>query len=275
MADERPEEALKLVEEVLSQAKQEGDLGRICEAQMNYVIIGTHRQERYEETFAMATELLESARTLCRDSSNPAYVEVEHLALDLFATSCGMTGRFDESKRAFAELIASCTRVFGRDHEKTRDFFRKRAILLRKMVGTAGDLVSRYDRAEGTRYLDAFLIESKARDLLDAEDPDIQINYKVMVVAATVLAIIGRKQESLAMISLCLKSARERKDLDSEPAQRSMRIYARVSYDLHGFTKERKEVLGELLAIRTRLYGPDAPQTQATATYVVAQSLAS
>ena len=46
-------------------------------------------------------------------------------------------------------------------------------------------------------------------------------------------------------------------------------MYAQVSYDLHGPTKESKQVLDELLAIQTRLYGPDAPPTQEMASLVV------
>jgi len=88
-----------------------------------------------------------------------------------------------------------------------------------------------------------------------------------MLVAATLLASIGRMQESVAVARLCLKSARERKDLDSEMNQHCMQIYAQVSYDLHGPTKESKQVLGELLAIQTRLYGPDASQTRTTASF--------
>ena len=40
--------------------------------------------------------------------------------------------------------------------------------------------------------------------------------------------------------------------------------YARAFCELDRL-KEAKEVLDELLAIQTRLYGPDAPQTQETA----------
>jgi len=132
------------------------------------------------------------------------------------------------------------------------------------MIYKAKDLVLRDDLANGERYLDAVLIESKTRDVFDAKDPHIQINCDAMAVAAHALGRIGRVQESVAVMSLCLKSARERKDLDSEMSQKCMWTYVRASCDLHGFTKERKEVLVELLAIQTRLYGPGAPETQET-----------
>ena len=70
------------------------------------------------------------------------------------------------------------------------------------------------------------------------------------------------------MARLCLKSARERKDLDSELTQQIMRNYAKALYDLYGPTKESKQVLDELLAIQIRLYGPDAPKTQETASLI-------
>jgi hypothetical protein len=124
------------------------------------------------------------------------------------------------------------------------------------------------DVANGTGYLDAVRIESKARDFFDAKDPNDQINCETMVLAAGVLGMIGRVHESAALGRLCLKSARERKDLDSEYNQSCMWIYAQASYDLHGPTKESKQVLDELLAIQTRLYGPDAPQTQETASLI-------
>ena len=76
--------------------------------------------------------------------------------------------------------------------------------------------------------------------------------------------MIGRLQESVAVARVCLKSARERKDRESEFNQKCMWNYVTISYDLHGPTKESKEVLDELLAIRRRLYGPDAPETQET-----------
>ena len=59
------------------------------------------------------------------------------------------------------------------------------------------------------------------------------------------------------MARLCLKSARERKDLDSELTQQIMRNYAKASYNLHGPTKESKEALSELLvAYRHAYMGP-------------------
>ena len=140
------------------------------------------------------------------------------------------------------------------------------------MVKKAQILVHRGDLANGARYLGAVLIESKARNFFDAKDPNVQINCETMVVAATVLANIGRKQESLAVVRLCLKSAMERKDLDSELTQDCIRMYAQVSYHLHGPTREIKEVLNGLLAIQTRLYGPDAPQTQKTASLLFSLS---
>ena len=181
-----------------------------------------------------------------------------------------MTGRFDESKRAFDDLLASATRTYGRDHEKTRNFSKARALLLLRMVLKGQDLVSRdKDLADGARYVDAVLIESKERDFFDEKDPHAQMNCNTMTVVANVLAIIGRLQESLAVARLCLKSAREQKNLDSEMHQKFMWNYARASRDLHhGPTKESKEVLDELLAIQTRLYGPDAPQTQETASLI-------
>ena len=63
---------------------------------------------------------------------------------------------------------------------------------------------------------------------------------------------------------MCLKSARERNDLDRQWNQKCMWNYARVSYDLHGPTEERKLLLEELLAIQIRLYGVYAPQTKET-----------
>ena len=83
--------------------------------------------------------------------------------------------------------------------------------------------------------------------------------------AAHTLGMIGRLQESLAVARLCLKSARERKDLDSEWNQTCMWDYAKASYDLYGPTKDSKQMLAKLLAIQARLYGPDGPKTQATA----------
>ena len=184
----------------------------------------------------------------------------------MFATLCGMTGRFDESKRAFDELLASAIRIFGHDHVNTRLICRNRSILLRNMAQKAEDLVSRDDLANGARYIDAVLIESKARNFFDVKDPDVQINCETMAGVANVLRVMGRLQESVAVARVCLKSARERKDLDSEVTQQCMRNYAKVSYDLHdGPTKESKQVLDELLAAQIRLYGPDAPQTQGTA----------
>jgi len=268
MAKERPEEALQLIEEVLSQAKRDGDLAVTFFAQRAYMR-AAQNLGRYDETIAMATECLESAKAYYGDSADPELIGRKHIALDVFAHSCGMIGRFDESKRAYDELIASCTRVFGCDHEFTDIFFMKRAQLLHKMVCKARDLVFRDDLANGARYLDAVLIESKARNFFDAKDPNVQINYKTMAVAANLLLAIGRIEEGLVVARLCLKSARERKDLDSKSNQHFMQIYAQVSYDLHGPTKESKQVLGELLAIQTRLYGPDAPETQETASLKV------
>jgi len=106
MAEERPEEALKLLEEVVSQAKQDGQTHLTFYAQRQYMR-AAQNLGRYEETFAMATECLEYAKTSCGDSSDSKLIEQKHMALDLFATACGMTGRFDDSKRAFDELIAS------------------------------------------------------------------------------------------------------------------------------------------------------------------------
>jgi len=238
-------------------------------AQRQY-IFEAQRLGRYEETVAMATECLESVKTSCGDSSGPVLIAPKYEVLEMLAYACGMTGRFDESKRVFDELIASGTRIFGREHETTRGYFRNRALLLREMVMKAQDLVFREDLANGTRYLDAVLAESKASDLFDAKDPNVQINYQIMIVAANVLKVIGRLQESVEVARKCLKSARERKDLDSELTQQCIRNYALASYDLYGPpTKETKNVLAELLAIKTRLYGPDAPETQATASVIV------
>jgi len=263
MAEERPEEALKLAEEVLSQAKQDGDLTLTFSAQCQYMQVAL-RLKRYEEIVAMATEYLESVKTSCGDSSDQALIERKNRILEVLACACGKTGRFDESRRAFDELIASATRILGREHETTRRYFRHRALLSYEMVEKAEDLVFREDLADGTRYLDAVLVESKARDFFDANDPNVQINYNTMAVVAAVLGEIGRDQESLAVARSCLKSARERKDLDSETNHKCMLTYAKISYRRYGPTKESKEVLDELLAIQTRLYGLDAPQTQET-----------
>ena len=204
-------------------------------------------------------------QTSCGDSSDSVLIERKHTALGMFACACGMTGRFDESKRAFDELLASATRVYGREHEETRGCFWKRAMLLQKMVIKARDLVFRNkDLANGARYLDAVLIESKARDFFDAKDPAVQLNCDMMVEAANVLAIIGRIQESLEVNRLCLKTARERTDLDSELTQKCMWNYAKIYYNVYGPIKESKEVLDELLAIQIRLYGRDAPLTRKT-----------
>ena len=266
IARERPEEGLKLIEKVVSQAKQDDDTAMVFTAQHQYIDTAL-LLERYEEIVAMATECLEFVKTYFGDSSDPLLMEQKYIFLDRLAFACGMTGRFDESKRAFDEVIASHIRTFGREHEKTRNCFRTRAILLQKTMDKAQDLVGR-DVANGARYLDAVLIESKACDFFDAKDPNVQINCTAMAMAANVLGKIGRLQESVAVARLCLKSARERKDLDSEPTQRCMRNYAAASYDLHGPTKESKQVLDELLAIQIRLYGSDAPQTQETVSFI-------
>ena len=155
MAKERPEEALKFYEEVASQAKRHGDRAMLFLAQSQYICVTQHLG-RYEESVAMATECLESTKTYLDTSSEGKY-EV----LSMFAFACGMTGRFDESRRAFDELLVSTTRVLGRDHEKTQWFLTHRAILLRRMVNKAQDLALRDDLANGARYLDAVFIESK------------------------------------------------------------------------------------------------------------------
>ena len=254
---ERPEEGLKLTEEVLSQAKQDGHITLTFFAQRQY-IREAQRLGRYDETVAMATECLESAKTYFGDSSRQKYE-----ALEMFATACGMTGRFDESRRAFDELLASTTRVLGREHETTRVYFQHRALLLHNMVFKARDLVLNDDLANGARYLDAVLMESKTRDLFDAKDPNVKSNCGSMAAAAIVLGVIGRIQESAEVSRLCIKSARERRDLDSKLLQQCMLNYAKV----HGSIREGKQVLDELLAIQIRLYGHDAPPTQATANF--------
>ena len=257
IAEERPEEALKLLEGVMSQAKQDRNTGLILLAQNKYMPEAM-RLGRYEETAAMATESLESLKTSCGDYPDALTIAWKHDALEMLGYACGMAGRFDESKRAFDELLASATRIFGYDHEDTRSFFENRAILLRKMVSKARDLVSCGDLANGVRYLDAVLIESKARDCFDAKDPDVQINCETMAMAADVSGMIGRLQESVALARLCLKSARN-----------CMWNYAKADYDLHhGPTKESKRVLDELLAIQTRLYGPDGPATRETGSFL-------
>ena len=170
IAIERPEEALKLLEEVVSQAKKDGDLTVTIFAYIQY-ISALQRLERYEEIVAMATACLESVKASCGDYSYPAWIEHKHIALELLAFACGMTGRFDESRQAFDELIASGTRTYGHKHENTRSFFTSRALCLRKMVGKASVLASRDDLANSASYLDAVLIEIKARDMFDAKDP--------------------------------------------------------------------------------------------------------
>jgi len=268
MAEERPEAGLKLVEEVVSQAKQDGDIYVTLLAQRQYMRVAS-RLERYEETFAMVTESLESVKTYAGDSSDPAWIQQKYDFSETLTLACGMTGRFDESKRAFDELLESSTRIFGRAHQFTRRCFRTRFLLLHKMVFKAKDLLLSDDLANGARYLDAVLIESKAQqDFFDTKNPNFQINFEIMNVAADVLQMCGRKHESLAVTRLCLKSARERKDLDSELTQQCMWIYAHVSYDLYGLTKESKDLLDELVAMQTRLYGPDAPKTQETASFL-------
>jgi len=266
MAKEWPEEALKLIEEVVSQVKQDGDIDLKFRAQNQYMQ-EAQRLGRFEETVAMATECLEYAKTYCGDSSDPYLIERKHTALNMFAASCGMTGRFDESKRTFDELIVSATRIYGREHENTRQYFFDRAVCLSKMVQKAQDLVNRDDLANGARYLDAVLIESKARDFFDAKDPNVQINCETMAGAAAVLGMLGRLQESVALARLCLKSAREQKDVDSELTQQCMFNYAWALYELNRL-KESKEVLDELLAIQTRLYGPDGPPTRKTGDFL-------
>jgi len=263
MAKERPEEALKLFEEVASQAKRHGDRTMLFLAQRENICV-TQRLGRYEETVAMATECLETVKASCGVYSHPAVIDQRHDILDKLAFACGMTGRFDESKRALDELLASATRTYGHEHVDTYGFLRNRALLLLKMASKAEDLAIRGDLANGTRYLDAVLIEQEARDFFDAKDPNVHINCETMAVAASALGMIGRLQKSVAVSRLCIKSARERNDLDSELTQICMWNSARHSCDLYGPTKESKEVLDELLAIQTRLYGPDAPETQET-----------
>ena len=162
MAEEQPEEGLKLVEEVVLQAKRDGDTSLIFSAQRQYTY-ELHRLGRYEEIVAVATEGLEYAKAYCGYSSAPQWIDRKHGCLDMLALSCGMTGRFDESKRAFDELLASATRTYGREHVQTRIFFLNRARVFLMMVNKARDLIRR-DVANGARYLDAVLIESKARD---------------------------------------------------------------------------------------------------------------
>ena len=268
MAKERPEEGqLKLVEEVLSQARQDGDAAMTINAQSQYVR-ELHRLERYEENVAMATECLEFVNgyraTHC-DHSDPALIERKYDALSLLAFACGMTGRFDESRRTFDGLLVSVTRIYGREHGKTHTYFRLRAILLWKMVMKAHDLVNNDDRANGVRYLDAVLIASKAQNFLDAKDPNVKTTCHTMEVAGHVLGKIGRTDECLAVVRLILKLLRECAALDSKWSQEFMWSYANDSLDLHGPTEETKQVLHELLAIQTRLYGPDGPEAQATA----------
>ena len=195
IAKEQPEEGLKLLEEVVTQAKQDGDLILTCMAEHHYMLEAQHL-DRFEETVAMATECLEYAKAAWGDSSDAASIERKHAALETFAFACGMTGRSDESKRAFDELIASANRIFGRDRVSTCHFFTKRAIHLLKMVCKAEDLVFRDDVANSARYLDAVLIKSKAQDFFDAKDPNVQFDQEIMVVAANVLRWIGRIQES-------------------------------------------------------------------------------
>jgi len=263
MAKERPEEALKLLDDVISQAKQRGErrLSFLARHQYMSVLVPLGR---YEEILALATECQESVETSCGDSSDAALIEEKHAILHMLAFAYGMLGRFDESKRAFDELLAAGTRIYGSEHNMTRTYFAKRAHLSRTMAEKAQDLVYREDLANGARYLDAVLVESKACDFFDAKDPNVQINCETMTVAANVLEILGRPQESMALGRLCIQSAREREDLDSETNQTCMWNYARTDFDLHGPTKESNVVLAALLSIRTRLYGPDAPQTKET-----------
>ena len=265
LAKERPEEGLKLLEEVVSQAKQDGDTELKFLAQRQYMQ-ETLDLERYEETLAVSAECLESVKTSCGDSSDPVWIGRKHKILDMHACACGMTGRFDESKRDFDELFALASRIYGCEHENTRDFLGNRSLLLQKMAMKAQDLVLRGDLANGAKYLDAVLAQSTARDFFDANDPNVELNCETLMEAAFGLLDSGREQESLAVARMCLTSARERKDLDS--SQKCMWNYARISFELHGPTKESKVVLDELLAIQARLYGPDAPQTQETASLI-------
>ena len=259
MSKERPEEGLKIVKGIISEAKWVGDNNILYSAQSQY-IREVIRLERYEEAVAMATECLASLKKYCSDSSDTFWIAKRDDTLEMLAYTCGMTGRFDESKRAFDELIASATRVFGRDHDKTQNIFFSLRQVLREMATKAHDLVSRGDLANAAGYADAVLSESKARDFLDANDPNVQMNCETMVVAACVLSDVGREKESLAVSRLCLESARERKDLDSGMSQKCMWNYVRISHDLYGPTKDLKVVLDDLRAISP--YKPEAPRTQ-------------
>ena len=191
-------------------------------------------------------------------------IEQKHEALGMFAYTCGRTGRFDESRHTFEELIASATRVYGPEHETTTKAFMNRAEISQYIMGTAHELMAQGDRANGARYLDAVLTDSKNRDFFDKNDPCLQINCEVMAVAAVLLRVTDRLQECVTVARLCRKSAKERNDLAEELIQQCMRNFVIASCDLHGPTHENKEVLDELLALQMDLYGPDAPETQET-----------
>ena len=116
---------------------------------------------RYEEVVAVGTECLESAKIHYGDSSEPTQLERKHNSLEMLAYACVMTGRFDESKRAFDELAASATRFFGHEHEQTQKIFMKRALVLNLILNKAEDLAVRDDIANAARHLDAVLIEAR------------------------------------------------------------------------------------------------------------------
>ena len=84
MAKGRPEEALKLLEAVVSEEKHGGDL-RVTFLAPNEYIRQARRLGRYEETVAMAIECL--AETYCGDSSQK-YAASSSLA---FAYRCTFT----------------------------------------------------------------------------------------------------------------------------------------------------------------------------------------
>ena len=109
-------EALERLQGILPEARADTANPTLCNCIMLATAASLLDVGRYQEAHEMATELVAFAKAnFAPDTS------INLVARPVYARACAMLGRMEESKSIFEDLLATETRVYGRDHPNTQE----------------------------------------------------------------------------------------------------------------------------------------------------------
>ena len=108
-------EALGLMQAMVPPAKAYADTPELYTRVMMSIVSVLLKLGRNQEAYEMATELVAFTK------ANYSTEDRNHInATENYAAACAAVGRIEESKSIFEDILATQTRIYGRDHRETQ-----------------------------------------------------------------------------------------------------------------------------------------------------------